>query len=68
MMTMLPYQVYNPAGDLVLQAIEAARYPKSVELDMLDAGYTIRLNGRRITKSEIRKEGNWNEKHVYPRF
>lgn len=48
--------VFNPAGDLVLQAVESARYPRRVELDLLGAGYTIRLHGKRITKAEIRKE------------
>lgn len=55
-MDLLPYQVYNPAGELVLQAAEAARYPKLVELALMEAGYTIRLNGRKITRTEIRKE------------
>lgn len=51
----LTYQVYNPAGDLVLQAPESIRYPRSVELALLEAGYTIKLNGKRITKTEARK-------------
>lgn len=51
-----PYIVFNPAGDLVLQAVESARYPRRVELDLLGAGYTIRLHGKRITKADIRKE------------
>lgn len=50
----LPYIVINPAGDVVLQSIE--RYPRRVELDLLEWGYTIKLNGRKLTKSEIRKE------------
>lgn len=55
-MALLPYQVYNPAGELVLQAVETARYPKQVELALLESGYTIRLNGQRLTKTEVRKE------------
>ena len=55
-MDLLPYQVYNPAEELVLQSAESARYPKLVELALLEAGYTIRVNGRKITKTEIRKE------------
>ena len=50
-----PYQVFNPSGELVLQAAECVRYPSKTELAMLEAGYTIRLRGRRITKTEIRK-------------
>ena len=51
-----PYQVFNPSGELVLQAAECVRYPQKTELAMLEAGYTIRLHGRRITKTEIKKE------------
>lgn len=40
----------------MLEAPESCRYPRRIELDMLDEGYTIRLNGKRITKAEIRKE------------
>ena len=52
----LPYQVFNPAGQAVMHAPENCRYPKRIELSLLEAGYTIRLHGRRITKTEIRKE------------
>lgn len=55
-MTDLLYTVHNPAGTLVLQAAETCRYPRHIELDLLAAGYTIRLRGKRITKTEIRKE------------
>ena len=48
-----PYIVTNPAGETVLQASEACRYPKATELDLLKHGYTIRLHGRRITKKEL---------------
>ena len=49
-----PYQVTNPGGDIVLQS--TVRYPGKTELDMLDHGYTIKHNGRRLTKTEVRKE------------
>lgn len=50
----LPYQVINPAGTVVLQAPESCRSSHRVELDQLEHGYTIRLHGRRITKTEAR--------------
>lgn len=56
-MDMLPYQVYSTAGQLVLQAPENCRYPRALEAALLDTGYTIKLNGKRLTKSEIRKGG-----------
>lgn len=52
----LPYQVISPSGQLVMEAPESCRYPRRIELDMLEAGYTIKLNGKRITKTDIRKE------------
>lgn len=50
---LLPYQVINEKGILVLQAPETCRHSKAVELDLLDHGYTIKLNGKRITKKEV---------------
>ena len=50
------YTVTNPSGELVLQATEDARYPRRIELDLLEAGYTVRLHGKKITKTETRKE------------
>jgi hypothetical protein len=46
-----PYKVYAPEGHLVLQS--AVRHPKHIELDHLEHGYTIKLNGKRITKKEV---------------
>lgn len=51
-----PVQIINPQGDIVLQS--RVRYPSKVELDQLDAGYTIKINGRKLTKTEIRRNAN----------
>lgn len=56
-----PYQVIPPAGQsggLIAPAI--CRYPRTTELSLLEAGYTIRLHGKKITKTELRKENNGN--------
>lgn len=55
-MTDYPYTVTNPSGEIVLQAAESCRYPRSVELALLEAGYIVRLHGKKITKTETRKE------------
>lgn len=34
------------------------RYPRDVELDMLERGYVIRVNGRKVTKKELREDAN----------
>ena len=51
-----PYTVTNPSGEIVLQAPESCRYPRLVELALLEAGYIVRLHGKKITKTETRKE------------
>ena len=51
-----PYTVPNPSGEIVLQAAECCRYPRLVELALLEAGYIVRLHGKKITKTETRKE------------
>ena len=56
-----PYEVIPPPGQPGgMVAPENCRYPLRIELDMLEAGYTIRLHGKKITKTELRKENNGN--------
>lgn len=50
-----PYQIFNPSGQLVLQAPESCRHPKLVELALAEAGYSIFLNGKRLTKTTLRR-------------
>lgn len=51
------YEVIPPAGQPGgLEAPESCRYSRETERSLLDAGYTIRLHGKRITKAEVRKE------------
>ena len=40
----------------MMEAPESCRYPRRLELSMLEAGYTIRLHGKRITKTDLRRE------------
>lgn len=49
-----PYVVIKQQGNVVLQAGEECRYSKRIELALMDAGYTIRLHGRKVTKKELR--------------
>lgn len=49
-----PYKVYRDS-ECVMEATESCRYPKRVELQLLDAGYTIKLHGKKITKKEIKQ-------------
>ena len=51
----LAYQIYDPQGVGIMEAPEICRYPKHIELSLLEAGYSIRLNGKRITKNVYAK-------------
>ena len=51
-----PYTVQNLCGDMILQSLEKDRYHPHIELSILEAGYIIRLHGKRITKTDLRKE------------
>lgn len=48
------YVVYDRDGKVVLAAPESCRYPREIEQSLQDAGYTIKLNGRKITKKETK--------------
>lgn len=52
-----PYEVINPEGTVVLRAPENCRYARSTEQHLIEAGYIIRLYGRKITRTEIKKGG-----------
>lgn len=48
-----PYKVYRDS-ECIMEATEICRYPKHIEKSLLDAGYTIKLHGKKITKKEIK--------------
>lgn len=50
------YEVISPQGQPVMETTIECRYPPSQELRMLEAGFTIRIHGRKLTKANIRKE------------
>lgn len=51
------YEVIPPAGHLGgLIAPASCRYDRKTELSLMEAGYTIRLQGKKINKTELRKE------------
>lgn len=52
----MTYEIIGPDGQPKMSAPESCRYPRRVELQMLEAGYTIRLHGKKLTKTEIRKD------------
>lgn len=54
-----PYVEITDRDGRLMQTIYPGceRYPREVELDMLERGYTIRVNGRKLTKKELREDG-----------
>ena len=53
------YHVFNPSGDLVFRAPERLRYDRTVERSLLESGYTIRLNGAKLSLRQLRKEADF---------
>ena len=51
-----PYQVINPDGKVVMVSASNCRYSRSQELMLLENGYTIKLNGKKLTKADLRKD------------
>lgn len=51
-----PYRVYDRDGRLAESRPASLRHPPHIELSMIEAGYTIKLNGKKITKKEITKK------------
>ena len=50
------YQVWRGGQQLMRGPVEC-RYSPLVELGMLEAGYEIRVNGRKLTKKEVKGHG-----------
>ena len=52
----LTYKIYNREGRLMESRPASLRYPPEIERSMMEAGYSIKINGRKITKKEIMKK------------
>ena len=54
----IPYQVFDSSGRQVLESDTRCRYPRTMELSLLDAGYAVKIDGKKLTKTEIRKNAD----------
>lgn len=52
-----PYiEIFDRDGVCVERMAQGcARYSTATELDMLERGYTIKINGRKLTKKELKE-------------
>lgn len=49
------YRVYDKDGRCRMSTTVGCRYPKDVEMDLLEAGYVIKIDGKKLTKKEVRE-------------
>ena len=47
------YTVTAPSGIVMMHSESDFRYPPDIELQMISAGFVIRLNGKKLTKKEV---------------
>lgn len=52
-----PYRVYNREGRLMESRPANLPLPPHMERSLLDAGYTIKVNGKKITKKSLESKG-----------
>ena len=54
------YVVYDRDGRAKMCAPLSCRYDRETERNLLQAGYVIRINGKKLTKKEVK--GRWDAK------
>lgn len=62
----IPYCVYGPDGKKEVTSDERCRFSPSMEMSLIDAGHTIKLGGKKITKKmvlERMKDGKQTDNH-----
>ena len=64
---MTRYQIFNSAGNLVCQADLDCRYSAKLELQLMDAGYRIYIDKRRLTRKEVMARGQEDKVQGLPR-
>ena len=52
------YKVYDRDGRCRLSTTVDCRYEKEIEQDLLEAGYVIKIDGKKLTKKDVREKEN----------
>lgn len=52
-MNKLNYRVYDSKGRLMMAATLPCRYDRETERNIIQAGYTIKIDGKKLTKKEV---------------
>lgn len=50
-----PYRIYDRDGRPMESRPLEMRHPREIELSMMNAGYIIKINGKKLTKKELMK-------------
>lgn len=48
------YTVHNRAGKCVLRTTVGYRYPPDIEMSLLENGYTIKIDGKKLTMKDVK--------------
>ena len=51
----MAYRVYDRDGRPMERRPLEMRHPREIELSMMNAGYIIKINGKKLTKKELTK-------------
>lgn len=57
------YAVHGADGAVLMHTDSDFRSPPHIELNILSAGYTIRRNGKKVTKKEILQNAEQSNPH-----
>ena len=52
------YKVYDRDDRCRLSTTVDCRYEKEIELDLLEAEYVIKIDGKKLTKKDVREKEN----------
>lgn len=49
------YRVYDKDGICRMSTTVGCRYPPDIEMSLLENGYTVKIDGKKLTKKDVRE-------------